>query len=292
MQINRLFEIVYLLLERKSITAQALAERFEVSKRTILRDVDVLAAAKIPVYTTRGRGGGISIMEGYVLNKAALSAQEQDQILFTLQSVAAAHPGARQVADKLSALFRRANAEWIEVDFSRWGQGEQDNLRFNALKAAILGKTAITFEYVSAYGERTAREVYPLKLVFKSKAWYLQGFSKERNDYRTFKLNRMLKIHQTGESFADKPYAPPPIEAAQAPAASLVQLELLFSPSAAGRVYDEFDEGCVEPSDDGALHVFARMPEDGWLYGFLCAFGKEVQVLSPAHVREKLFKQT
>lgn len=93
MKINRLFEIVYLLLDRKSLTAQELAEHFEVSRRTILRDLDTLAAAKIPIYTTQGRGGGISLVEGYVLNKAALTEDEQNETLFALKSVSAAQAG-------------------------------------------------------------------------------------------------------------------------------------------------------------------------------------------------------
>ncbi|WP_283606465.1 helix-turn-helix transcriptional regulator [Faecalispora anaeroviscerum] len=292
MQIDRLFQIVYLLLGRKTMTAKELAEHFEVSVRTILRDIDTLSSANIPVYTTQGKGGGISILDSYVLNKAALSRDEQNQTLIALQSLAATgNTDAKAALLKLGALFQNTETDWLEVDFSRWGQGVQDHRRFELLKTAILGRRAICFEYVSAYGEESRRKVYPLKLVFKSKAWYLQGYCLERQDYRTFKINRVLHVELTDEPFPAGQYSPPPIESAAASAFSLVDLELEFSAQSAYRVYDEFDEGCIERNDDGFYHVFARLPEDGWLYSFLLSLGKDVKVLRPTHIADNLEKK-
>lgn len=288
-QINRLFEIIYLLLDKKSMTAQELADHFEVSKRTILRDIDTLSAAKIPVCTTQGKGGGISLMEGFVLNKTTLTEEEQNQILLALQSLnAASHAEAGDALTKLSALFQKSDADWIEVDFSRWGQGAGDNAKFTLLKQAIIGRTAVRFDYVSTYGENSIRKVFPLKLVFKSKSWYLQGFCTDKRDYRTFKLNRMLTVSKTDEGFESGKYIAPHIEDTGAPVSSLVTLELTFATHVAYRVYDEFDESCIERADDGALHVLTRLPEDGWLYSFLMSFGKDVAVLQPVYIRENL----
>lgn len=293
MQINRLFQIVYLLLDKKTMTAKELAEHFEVSVRTILRDIDTLSAANIPVYTTQGKGGGISILEGFVLNKAALSEQEQNHILLALQSMSAVgHSDARETLSKLGALFQKTGTDWIEVDFSRWGQGKQDNRRFDLLKCAILERRTVHFDYVSSYGERSFRTVCPLKLVFKSKAWYLQGFCLVKQDYRTFKINRMLNVILTDEHFPDGQYSPPPIESSDAASPALVSLELEFPSHVAYRVYDEFDEGCVEKNDDGSYHVFVRLPEDNWLYGFLLSLGSDVRVLSPKHVSDRLAEKS
>ena len=292
MQIDRLFQIVYLLLDKKTMTARELAEYFEVSVRTILRDIDTLSSANIPVYTTQGKGGGISILDSYVLNKTALSEAEQNQILIALQSLAAAgNTDAKGALTKLGALFQKTDTDWLEVDFSRWGQGAQDNHRFELLKTAILQRHAICFVYVSSYGEESHRKIYPLKLVFKSKAWYLQGYCLERQDYRTFKINRMLHVELTDEHFPTGQYQSPPIESADAAALSLIDLELEFSARAAYRVYDEFDEGCIERNDDGSYHVFARLPEDGWLYSFLLSLGRDVKVLSPVYIAENLKKK-
>jgi predicted DNA-binding transcriptional regulator YafY len=292
MQINRLFEIIYLLLDKKSMTAQELADYFEVSKRTILRDIDTLALAKIPIYTTQGKGGGISLMEGFVLNKTALTENEQNQILIALQSLnATKYADSGDVLVKLGALFQKTNTDWIEVDFSRWGQGTSDNVKFDLLKRSIVNRTAVQFEYVSSYGENSIRKVYPLKLVFKSKAWYLQGFCTDKQDYRTFKINRILNVAGTDERFEQGIYIPPSIEETGTPINPLIDLELVFAPYVAYRVYDELDEGSIERADNGSLHVFARLPEDNWLYGFLMSFGKDVEILQPKYVKENLAKK-
>ena len=292
MQIHRLFEIVYLLLEKKCITAQELAVRFEVSGRTVLRDIDVLAAAGIPIYTRQGRGGGICIADGFVLNRTALTGEEQNQILFALKSLSATgQESDAGTLSKLEALFQKMSADWIAVDFSRWGQGEKDNLRFQLLKTAIVSRTMIEFTYVSSGGETSRRSVCPLKLVFKAKAWYLQCFCEEKQDYRTFKLNRMLEIAQTQHHFDRGALTPPPIETPCVPNASLTVLELRFPARVAYRVYDEFDEACIVQAEDGTFNVTMQLVEDDWLYGFLRSFGEDVQIVRPAHMKQKLWKK-
>lgn len=289
MQITRLFEIVYILLEKKSITANELATHFEVSKRTILRDIETLTVAGIPIYTTKGKGGGISILDNFILNKTTLSEAEQHQILFALQSLnATKHVHTEELLARLSALFQKSAVDWIEVDFSRWGQGASDNVKFYLLKHAILYQNAIEFEYYSSSKENSRRKVFPLKLIFKSKSWYLQGFCIDKQDYRTFRLSRMLRVSETKESFDRSQYIPPLMEAANTPDSSLISLELVFASHAAYRVYDEFDEGSIDTADDGSLHVFTRLPEDNWLYSFLMSFGNDVEVLQPQHVIEKM----
>ncbi len=292
MQTGRLFEIIYLLINKKKMSAQELAEHFEVSKRTILRDIDVLTAAGIPVYTTQGKGGGISIMDSFLLNKAVLSEDDKNQILFALQGLSATNTvDTKRVLNKLQNFFGRTNTNWIEVDFSRWGSGDSDKRKFEILKNAIMGKRAISFRYVSSYGEEGERKVHPLKLIFKSKAWYLQAFCTVRQDYRIFKINRILDVSMTNESFDESSYSPPPIETPQAESDSLITLTIALSPKVAYRAYDEFDEGCIEKCDNGWLRVTARLPEDNWLYGFLRSLGKDACIISPEHLKEKILQE-
>ena len=132
---NRLFEILYLLLQNRRMTAQELADRFEVSVRTIYRDVDALSAAGIPVYTSPGRGGGVSLMDHFVLDRTALSEEEQRQLLTALQSLpGSVRQDAGQVLSKLSGLFQRQEPDWIQVELSRWGSGEAGREKFDLLK--------------------------------------------------------------------------------------------------------------------------------------------------------------
>ena len=135
MQINRLFEIVYILLSKKITTAKELAERFEVSERTIYRDIDTLSSAGIPIYASQGKGGGISLMEHYVLNKSVLSENEQNEILFALQSLTVTqNPETDRVLSKLSSFFHKSNINWIEVDLSPWGSDKNKTCEFTILK--------------------------------------------------------------------------------------------------------------------------------------------------------------
>jgi|LSQX01.2.fsa_nt_gb predicted DNA-binding transcriptional regulator YafY len=289
MQINRLFEIVYLLLNKKRATTNELAEYFEVSKRTILRDVDKLASAGIPVYTSQGKGGGISILDNFVLNKTTISDEEQNQILLALQSLASTHHvNSSELLSKLSSLFNKIDTNWIEVDFSRWGNTEPDKEKFEMLKEAILKKQAIMFIYSSSYGETTSRTAYPLKLVFKSKSWYLQAYCLLKNDYRIFKINRMLSVTVSTSNFIGQELTPPPIEPKSLTSSALIHLELQFTSYTAYRVYDEFDTKDVIKNKDGSFTVMVDLPNDYWLYDFLLSFGTSVKVLEPTSVREIL----
>lgn len=292
MQIHRLFEIVYLLLNQKASTAKELAEHFEVSVRTILRDIEKLSAAGIPIYTTQGKGGGIFLLDNYVLNKTTISDDEQNQILFALQSLAPTqHLNSSDILSKLRILFDKTDTHWIEVDLSRWGTTESDKGKFELLKGAIIKKQSITFIYPSSYGETTNRTVYPLKLVFKSTSWYLQAYCLLREAYRTFKVSRMQSLEILPDTFAEKHFSPPPIEKSEPSSSALIHLKMKFSPYAAYRVYDEFDHKDVVKNKDGSFAVTIDLPEDEWLYGFLLSLGSVVQVLEPQHVRTNLLER-
>lgn len=292
MQIDRLFEIVYLLLDKKKMTAAVLAAHFEVSKRTILRDIDTLTMAGIPIYTTKGKGGGIAILDNFILNKTAITEEEQSQILMALQSLTPTqHIDTGSLLSKLGALFEKTDAAWIEVDFSRWGSTGADREKFEILKQAVLKKQPISFTYPSSYGEITSREVYPLKLVFKAKAWYIQAFCPLKQDYRTFKINRMLQLTLGPGSFAGQAFAPPSIVAETPAQSALVPLKLVFSADVAYRVYDEFDTKNVQKNKDGSFTVTIELPNDSWLYGFLLSFGTAVRVVEPKHVQDCLLAQ-
>ena len=167
MQIHRLFEIVYLLLDTPNITARQLAERFEVSERTIYRDVDVLSGAGIPVYAAKGKGGGIRLLPDYVLDKSLLNENEQEAILLGLKSLAATGGEDPAVTDKLARLFHKAEASWIEVDFSSWGRDPAEKEAFDILKAAILTARLVHLTYYNAAGEQSERVIEPVRLHFK-----------------------------------------------------------------------------------------------------------------------------
>lgn len=287
MQISRLLEIVYLLMEKKSISAGELARHFGVSVKTIYRDIDALGQADIPVYTTQGKGGGIALMDRFVLQKSLLSKSEQEEVLSALQGLqAVGAPQVEGVLGKLKALFGAEDSGWIQVDFSDWSQRKQNELAF--IKEGILTRQALAFTYYGSSGEKTVRKVQPLQLWFKSKAWYLKAFCLKRQAIRLFKLTRMKDIRLAGERF-DPPEEKdsPPLYATD-PYKPVVHLTMWIAASQAYRVYDEFEEDEITKNGDGSFTVSVFYPEDEWVYGLLLSYGCSVMVLDPPEVRDIL----
>ena len=286
MQSGRLFEILYLLLEKRKITASVLAKRFEVSERTIYRDVDVLSAAGIPIYTSRGKGGGIFLLDHYILNKSLLSEQEQKEILYALKGFSATRAGGSEILGKISALFQKNSGDWIDIDFSTWGGGQQEQDKFSILKTAVLENRRLSFLYDSSFGVRSLRLVEPYKLCFKGRTWYLQAFCLEKQDFRTFRVSRMDELQIQEVTFIPNG-VPPLLDKEAVPADQILELELRISHRMAYRVHDEFDCRFVT-KENGAFSVRAWYPENNWVYGYLLSFGEDLQVISPPHIRHIL----
>lgn len=285
MQKSRLFKIVYHLLDKGQATAPELAEKFEVSIRTIYRDIDALSGAGIPIYAEAGRNGGIRLMDDFVLDKAVLSEEEKQEILTALQSINTTQDiSSSQTLQKLSAIFHLTSENWLEVDFSRWGNKEFDNEKFKLLKSAVIHCKSVKIHYASSCAVISERIVQPLKLVYKAKAWYLKAFCTEKQDWRIFKLNRILYLEILNESFPHRDF-PKPIDISEG---EYNQITLRFPKEMAYRVYDEFDETQVQRQENGDLVASAKMPEDAWLIGFLLSFGTQVDILSPVYLKSVL----
>ena len=283
MQINRLFEIVYILLDKKVVTSKELAERFEVSSRTIYRDIGTLSSAGIPVYMSKGKGGGISLLPDFVLNKAVITDEEKQDILSSLKAVKAVNLCKTDTAlKKLGALFGESNTDWIEVDFSSWANAQNETETFNTIKSAILGKRVISFSYASAKGQQTAREVEPLKLCFKSGAWYLYGYCKSRSDVRFFKLRRIRELCLSEQSFQRK--SPRQIFSDENVfQEEYFKLKLKLSAEVVYRVYDEFDNYVQQ--EDGSFIAEINFPKGEWIFYYIITFGGHCEVLEPENVR-------
>jgi predicted DNA-binding transcriptional regulator YafY len=288
MKNDRLFQILYILLERQSITAPELAKLLEVSVRTVYRDIETLSLAGVPVYTASGKGGGISLMSGYTFDKALLSDEEQNQILFAIQSLQAADQNVGGLLLKLGTACRKTNTSWIEVDFSRWGMRRTDNPKFEQLKKAILEKRIMHMIYCGTSGNITERDVKPVRLVFKNKNWYLQAFCLQAEAFRLFKVSRIMELEVTDNTFTESFTDLPSLDGGDPPPFPGTAIRLRFPPSMAFRVYDEFDRGSIAPQPDGSLCVSAEFPIDGWVFGYLLSFGTEVEILEPAHLKAEL----
>lgn len=283
----RLFQMVYYLIDKGHTTAPELAEKFEVSIRTIYRDIDILSSVGIPVYTTQGKGGGIFLPENFVLNRSLISEEEQEQILTALQSLSGVNEeSTQQLLKKLGSVFQKQTINWIEIDFSDW-QPKSEEL-FQMLQKAIVQKTRIYFHYFSRKKRGSERKVEPLKLIFKAREWYLYAFCCEKQDNRLFKLKRIRQLQQTAETFERT--APEKILDPQRMYTANQQLvRLAFAPELAYRVYENYEQ--VEEAADGRLLVEEEYPVNESFYSFLLSFGGQVEVLSPISIRQEMSKK-
>ncbi len=293
MKINRLLEITIILMNRGSVTARELADRFDVSTRTIYRDVDVLSSAGVPVYTCKGNNGGIHLMEDYALNKTIVNEHEADSLMFALKTLQATrYPDLNSILDKLGALFKKSTRDdWVRIDFSPWGSEPNEENKFMNIKMAILNKKVITFEYLSSLEERTLRTVEPLQLIYKGQAWYLLGWCTSRGDHRMFRISRIKKLTVTENSF--KPRSLENRTEAGKPAAvsAIINAVFRFRPEIMHRVYDDYDEDEIKRNADGTCDVTITMPEDEWVYGYILSYGCFVEVISPESLRATIMER-
>lgn len=270
------------------MTAGELAGRLEVSQRTIYRDLDALSAAGIPVYTKQGSGGGIYLMEQFQLERSLLGEAEQEQILTALQSLDAVGAGdSADVITQLSGLFQKKAVEWLEVDFESWGSKKTEKEYFGLCKQAILGRRLLTFQYYNSSGIAKQRTAEPYRLCFKGGNWYVSGYCREREDTRLFRLSRMADVTVEAETFPPRAL-PEREETWSEPEAEMVALKLNFTKAAGYQVLDYFPPEEITRRSDGSFYVETAFLPGRWVNSFLLSFGAEVEVVSPASMRQEL----
>lgn len=286
---KRLFEIIYILLDKEKVTAKELAEHFEVSKRTIYRDIENLSEAGIPIYMTKGKGGGVRLLPNFILNKTVLSQEERKEALAILQGFAAVNNGNfDDNLSKLSNFLGGSSESWIEVDFSNWNKDDNLGDRFEKIKNTIINKKLINFTYYNSSGTYSNRIVEPLKLVFKGQGWYLYGYCRDKEDYRFFKLTRIDVINILSENFTRKIPNKVLLENTYENN-NLVNIKFKLNKKMAFRVYDEFKDYSLD--EEGNYIIEESFPLGEWLYGYIMSFGDKMEVLEPKEIREEVKKR-
>lgn len=303
--------MLLLLLEKKKTTAPELARLFEISVRTVYRDIDRLSAAGIPVYTTTGKHGGIHLMDHYVMDKSLLSEDEQNEILLGLYSVSAIpHLNSARMLGRLTTLFDH-KLDWIEFEYSPWSSiPEQEMQLFNQVKQSIFSSQLLAFHYIDSNGEASEETALPVKLIFKNNTWYFQGLTQAEypsSSLVTYKIKRITELrfvpgaYKRTEAYTLKKedliegkhrvqHNDMEGKAKEQPKEQL-ELQLLFEHSVAYRVYDLLDPAMIQQEPDGKLRVSISIDEGEQLYSFLMSFGSKVKVISPMAVRKELLRR-
>ena len=287
MKIDRLIGILSVLLQEEKTTAPELAERFEVSRRTINRDIEDLCRAGIPIRTAQGTGGGISIMDGYRMDRTILTSKDMQMILAGLRSLDSVSGSSYygQLMEKIQAGSSEfiTGRDSILIDLSSWYR-ESLAPKIETIQDAIEVRHLIRFRYYAPSGEceRTAEPYY---LVFRWSNWYLWGWCLKRKDFRLFKLNRMDEVQKTVESFACREVVMPDLSTERIFPGG-IKVKALFTQDMKWRLVEEFGPHCFTEADDEKLLFTADYTDMENLVTWLMTFGAKVEVLEPAEARD------
>lgn len=298
MKIERLLAIVVLLLNRRRTTAKELAMHFEVSVRTIYRDIATLNGAGIPVVASQGHEGGLAIPDGYKLSRQLLSARDLEALLATLRGVnqAMVNRDLQRIIDTLDNLLLKdaqtGNAtphQSLLVDITPWGPTSTSEEIIRTLQRAVDNALLLDFSYTNAAGLASRRTVEPHTLVYKSYAWYLIAYCRLRQDFRLFRLSRITKVNLRQEPFLRREVGDPQrfFTFDCAPSQMVV---LRFAPRARARVEDTFPGTELISDDSGFLTANLYLPDDPWLFSVLLGFGADLEILSPDDWRQRMKK--
>ncbi|MBE5842390.1 MAG: YafY family transcriptional regulator [Butyrivibrio sp.] len=291
MKIDRLIGILSILLQKEVTTAPELAEHFEVSRRTINRDIETLCQAGIPIKTTQGVGGGISIMDGYKMDRTLLTSRDMQMILAGLRSLDSVSGSGYygQLMEKLQAGSSEfiSGRDSVLIDLSSWYKTSLAP-KISTIQDAIENRHLLTFHYYAQAGEGK-RTIEPYYVVFKWSSWYVYGWCQKRKDYRLFKLNRMVKVVETDKGFVCR-NAPLPDLSTEKIFPGGIKVKALFSKDVKWRLVEEFGPNCFTETEDGRFMFTADYTDSDNLITWIMTFGNKAEVLEPVEARRQISK--
>lgn len=293
MKIDRLIGILSVLLQKEKVTAPELAEKFEVSRRTINRDIENLCKAGIPISTSQGTGGGIWIMEGYRMDRTLLTSKDMQMILAgvrSLDSVSGSHYYS-QLMEKIKAGSSDyvSGSQSILIDLSSWYK-ESLSGKIELIQMAIEERKVIRFQYYAPGGD-SVREIEPYFLIFKWSSWYVWGWCRLREDFRMFKLNRMDQLIQTSTDVI-KREVPMPDLSTEKIFPGNIRVKAVFDASMKWHLIEEFGPDSFRVRDDGTLLFEHEYTDKDGLIAWMLSCRNKVTVLEPESVREELLSIT
>lgn len=297
MKIDRLVSIIMILLDKKRIGAKELAEKFEVSPRTIYRDIDTINMAGIPVLSISGVGGGFEIMQNYKIEKNVFSTADISSILMGLSNLSNLMRGDELVnaLAKVKSFIPTDRAKDIEVktnqifiDLNPWMGNRNIQTYLEIIKTALQENRLLTFKYSDRYGNRTSRTAEPYQLVLKGNHWYWQGYCHTREDFRLFKLSRISDLKVLDDCFIPRNFQKPQLKFDDILESMQTTITLRIHKSHMDRMleyctYEHF-------SPDGDDHYLVSFPfiENDYYYNILFGFGNKCECLEPLHIRTEM----
>lgn len=311
MRIDRMLAITVMMLNRNKITARELAEKFEVSVRTVYRDLDAINMAGIPIVSYPGNNGGYGIIENYKIDRQLLTLKDMGTILSALKGINTTleHKELDHAIEKISSLVPKDKTEQIKlhceqmvIDIMPWGYPQKLKEMIQILHQAVMGNNLLQLEYRNSKGEKNKRLIEPMTILYKGYTWYLFGYCHLRKEGRVFRLSRMRKLKILNQTFIRKKLSYQDAVKSAFKDIKKVRFVLKFPPKMKTRIEDYFGEKMIQYQKDGSLIVNISMPEDEWIYSYLLSYGEDMEILEPVRIRkiiekkvekiQKIYKQT
>lgn len=296
MKTDRLLSIVMYLLNRQRATAREMAARFGVSPRTIQRDLEAIELAGIPIYALQGSGGGYGILDSFKMDRQLMTVEDFYYIVTALESIGASLSDDRidRTLEKIRTLvpdrgldFLAGRTAKLSIDFSALGGDPRHRATFRTVRDAVDQEYLLRFFYTNNKLEHTVRIVEPMTIVFRWRSWYLYGYCRLKESYRLFRISRIRDPEPLHERFVrrDRSFEEFVTGTESSATGGTLDLVLQFQRSMKPLVEEFYPEEACQVQPDGSMIVRTRMPEDGWVYGYILSFGAFVEVLSPPRLR-------
>ncbi len=315
MKTDRVLNILYYLNRYKKVSAKKLSEEFEVSQRTVYRDLDILENMGIPIERKQGIEGGISIIETFKLENINFSKSELSRIISILSNHYYKDSKTKLSIEKLKNIISDVDLEeqkkldYFKIEKNDY-MNDKEKEKISVLKKAIENKNVIKINYMNSNAERSIRELEPYVISFKGHTVYLMGYCLLREELRIFKLSRMKELEITNKKFQFKNEI----------------LDEIYSQKEFFKFYDDnkdenivlkfqknfFDEienifdkyevldnkafSMKNENSEISIHesdvlIKIRWKIDRWFFSFILGFGKMVEVIEPKELREKIIKE-
>ena len=297
MKVDRLVSIIMTLLDKERIGAQELADTFEVSPRTIYRDIEAINMAGIPIRSIPGVGGGFEIMPDYKLDNKVFSTAGLSAILMGLSSLSSVVRGGElaNALEKVKSFIPAEKAKDIEIksnqiciDLSSWTGNRTIQPYVKIIQAALQNHTLLSFAYTAHHGKKTIRTVEPYQLVLKGSRWYFQGYCRTRNDFRLFRVSRMSELQMKRETFIPRDFQKPILDFEEIAEAMQTDIKIRIHQSVLDRVLEYCPYDRFVPDDDAYYIVNFPFIENDYHYDILLGFGDKCECLEPLHIRAEM----
>ncbi len=290
MKIDRLLNIIVYLLNHGRTSAQKLADEFEVSPRTIMRDLESIELAGIPIQSFYGVDGGYQIMEEYVLEKQVATKYDYEWIAAALKGMISAY-ASDELEHALAKIERVKTADEMAVsmDFSVACEDERINEQLKLLGEAIKAKHVVQFLYTNSYDEIKKIQVEPVQLQYKWYNWYLIGYYEKYHDYCMFKLVRMDDLIITDidnikdHNISDIRFNNSDINS------SIINIKLFGKAIAKSKCREYLNGQITKEYENGDFEFCFSVPEyENFWYGIVLSLGNSVKIMEPDEVRERI----